>query len=321
MNNDILISVIVPIYNVEQFLSKCIQSIINQSYSRLEIILVDDGSTDDSPQICDEFKEKDKRIKVIHKKNGGLSDARNVGIEVASGEYIGFVDSDDYIDELMYEKLLNACIRNNSYISICGRNIVNIDNDILCQQFTVEKEVVYDGKTAIKKLLLWDSCDSAAWDKLYKKELFEDLKYPLGVWSEDYAVTSRIFAKADKIVHVGEALYYYVQREGSITKQGFSEKKYDTMKQVYSLTNFVKKIYAELDEECEYFVGNHLLNLMRCARLQKKSCNSRELYIKLYNECKKNITVFFRCPYFTFKDKIKYCIKLIILKVTIILKL
>lgn len=213
MNNDILISVIVPIYNVEQFLSKCIQSIINQSYSRLEIILVDDGSTDDSPQICDEFKEKDKRIKVIHKKNGGLSDARNVGIEVASGEYIGFVDSDDYIDELMYEKLLNACIRNNSYISICGRNIVNIDNDILCQQFTVEKEVVYDGKTAIKKLLLWDSCDSAAWDKLYKKELFEDLKYPLGVWSEDYAVTSRIFAKADKIVHVGEALYYYVQRE------------------------------------------------------------------------------------------------------------
>ena len=131
MNNDILISVIVPIYNVEQFLSKCIQSIINQSYSRLEIILVDDGSTDDSPQICDEFKEKDKRIKVIHKKNGGLSDARNVGIEVASGEYIGFVDSDDYIDELMYEKLLNACIRNNSYISICGRNIVNIDNDIL----------------------------------------------------------------------------------------------------------------------------------------------------------------------------------------------
>ena len=151
MNNDILISVIVPIYNVEQFLSKCIQSIINQSYSRLEIILVDDGSTDDSPQICDEFKEKDKRIKVIHKKNGGLSDARNVGIEVASGEYIGFVDSDDYIDELMYEKLLNACIRNNSYISICGRNIVNIDNDILCQQFTVEKEVVYDGKTAIKK--------------------------------------------------------------------------------------------------------------------------------------------------------------------------
>lgn len=133
MNNDILISVIVPIYNVEQFLSKCIQSIINQSYSRLEIILVDDGSTDDSPQICDEFKEKDKRIKVIHKKNGGLSDARNVGIEVASGEYIGFVDSDDYIDELMYEKLLNACIRNNSYISICGRNIVNIDNDILCQ--------------------------------------------------------------------------------------------------------------------------------------------------------------------------------------------
>ena len=87
------------------------------------------------------------------------------------------------------------------------------------------------------------------------------------------------------------------------------------------MTNFVKEIYAELDEECEYFVGNHLLNLMRCARLQKKSCNSRELYIKLYNECKKNITVFFRCPYFTFKDKIKYCIKLIILKVTIILKL
>ena len=171
---DELISIIIPVYKVEKYLEKCINSIIGQTYTNLQIILVDDGSPDNSGKICDKYAKKDSRVEVIHKSNGGLSEARNSGIERAKGKYIGFVDSDDYIKEDMYEVLYNLITRFQADVSICNlydvvgdeKNIRNINEGI--------KE--YNRIDILKEVLMDKNIQSYAWNKLYKKELFDNLK-------------------------------------------------------------------------------------------------------------------------------------------------
>lgn len=304
-----LISIIVPIYNVEEYLEDCIESILHQTYSNFELILVDDGSPDDCGKICDKYSKKDKRIKVLHKKNGGLSDARNAGIELAQGEYIGFVDSDDYAAPDMYEKLLEACLKYRADISMCGRYVVSEDKKIITEKFVLDNAIVYDDVTAIGKLLLWDSCDSAAWDKLYKKELFDAIRYPIGVMSEDYDVTCRLFAKAKKIIHIGKPRYYYVQRDGSITKQSFNRKRFETIYQVYNLIDFVKMSYPELINNARYFMIQHLVSLQRYSLL----CNDVEYIEEMRmtsRECEKNVGAAIKCTYLSFGEKVKYIVRI-----------
>ena len=166
-----LISVIVPIYKVEKYLNKCVQSILNQTYENLEIILVDDGSPDNCGKICDQLAQKDDRIVVIHKQNGGLSSARNAGIEIANGEYIGFVDSDDYVEKFMYELLLKSIKESNTMLSVCaiyytfenGEKIVKIKD---------EHDRVFDFKDAILEMNTYKLFDMGAWSKLYHRDLF-----------------------------------------------------------------------------------------------------------------------------------------------------
>lgn len=215
-SNKSLISVIIPFYNVEAYASKCIESVINQTYRNLEIILVDDGSPDNCGKIIDEYAKKDKRIKVIHKKNGGLSDARNKGIEVATGKYIGFVDSDDYIKEDMYEYLHNLIIDNDADIAICGVLDFYEDKELVIPN--VEEDIKnYNSVDAIKELLLDNSIRSHAWDKLYKRELFtKDCYYPKGKKMEDIATTYKLFEKAKKVVVSNVPKYYYLQRSNGI---------------------------------------------------------------------------------------------------------
>lgn len=194
-----LISVIVPIYNVEKYLNKCIESIINQSYSNLEIILVDDGSKDSSGIMCDSYILKDKRIKVIHKENGGLSDARNVGLDKAKGEYIVFIDSDDWIDEKMIEILYNIIKKNNSDISICDYFLA-YNEEIQTQKEDIEiinlsnieaLKTIYDKDLGV--------CMIVAWNKLYKRNLFkDDIRYPYGKIHEDEFTTYKLLYKAKK---------------------------------------------------------------------------------------------------------------------------
>ena len=212
-----LISVIVPVYNVESYIKRCIDSIINQSYNNLEIILVDDGSTDNSGNICDSYKKIDARIKVIHKKNGGLSSARNAGIEISNGDYIAFVDSDDFIDKEMYEDLHKNAKESGCKIVTCSYKYV-YDNDKIVNKHKKLYKKKYDFFEAIKEMNTYENFDMSACTKLFQKELFNEIRFPIGKLSEDYYIMYLLFEKAGSVYFISNDYYNYFQRVNSITK-------------------------------------------------------------------------------------------------------
>jgi len=236
------ISVIVPVFNVENYLEQCINSIINQTYKNIEVILVNDGSNDRSGSICDKYATKDTRIKVIHQVNAGLSNARNVGLDLAKGDFIGFVDSDDYIEEDMFEFLLKLALDNNADIAVCGtysKNKINkTDNE--------KRNYVYLSEEAIKVMLTETKFNTSAWDKLYKKELFINIKYPKGKIYEDLDTTYKLIHKANKIVYNSTPKYYYRVNPKSITNRSFSNKNLDFLEISFDMINFLKKEYPSV---------------------------------------------------------------------------
>ena len=203
-----LITVIVPVFNVEEYLSRCIESIIKQTYSNLEIILVNDGSTDNSPKICDAYAKLDDRLKVIHKKNGGLSEARNFGINRAKGRYIAFVDSDDYIEENMYEILHKEIVNYQADIAVCGRWIENGEEKR--ELYTLSDKMIMNSIQALKCYFKRKTIDPSACDKLFTRELFNNVTFPIDKIHEDIFVMDIILAKCNKIIHVGLPLYHYI---------------------------------------------------------------------------------------------------------------
>lgn len=209
-----LISVIVPVYNVQEYLTNCINSILNQSYKNIEIILVDDGSTDESSSICDSYVKKDNRIEVIHKENGGLSDARNIGIKSAKGKYITFVDSDDYLDENYVKALYILITENNSDIACSGMKKTDSLNDKIINKN--EKINIYNSIDAIKEILYQRNIDNSAPSKIFKKDLFENILFPVGYAFEDLDTMYKLFLQANKIVSTTNNYYLYYQRQGSI---------------------------------------------------------------------------------------------------------
>jgi len=213
-----LISIIVAIYNIEQYLDECIQSIINQTYDNLEIILVDDGSTDGSGTICDKYIEKDSRIRVVHKPNGGLSDARNAGIELANGSYIGFVDGDDTIHPQMYEILMGALLLTRTRIAACGfwRDDKDAPSSCIKKWKLANKVKLITGSQAL--IDIWKP-NVVAWNKLYDKTIFDTVRYPVGRLHEDEFVIHRILRQCSKIAIINCQLYHYRNREGSIISE------------------------------------------------------------------------------------------------------
>lgn len=207
MNND-LISIIVPVYNTSKFLSKCLNSIKKQSYQNIEVLIINDGSTDNSGKICEEFVALDERFKLINKPNGGLSSARNTGINLAKGKYIGFVDSDDSINNEMYKVLYQNALTYNADISICS--FYEEYPNGMTKRYEKEKPIeIFNNRTALKLILEDDKLHSFAWNKLFKIELFSDLRFPEGRIFEDTAFTYLLFEKANKTVKCTEPLYYY----------------------------------------------------------------------------------------------------------------
>lgn len=219
-----MISVIVPIYNVEQYLVRCIESIRNQTYNDLEIILVDDGSTDTSGEICDSYLSIDERIRVIHKKNGGLSDARNVGIDAATGDFIGFVDSDDYIHEKMYEVLYRNIELYQTDIAVCDFRSFD-DSKVDVNQVKLENIKVYRNEEIYSLLDGLDTKVVVAWNKLYRRRIFRTYRYELGRLHEDQWAIHHILYEANSIVFSDLMLYFYYVRNGSITKSDMNSKK------------------------------------------------------------------------------------------------
>lgn len=251
-----LISVIVPVYNVEKYLGKCVDSILAQTYENLEIILVEDGTKDGCGAICDAYAAQDPRVRVIHKENGGLSSARNAGMDIARGEYFGFVDSDDWIEPETYETLLNLAEKYDADL-VCGsRYDVAEPTGERTLGLHHEKEECISAMEMLGRVFVWDGCDSAAWDKLYRRHLFADIRYPLGMYSEDIAIFYKLMEKANRVALCPKPLYNYLHRENSITTAKLSEK-------TFHYPNHTEVIYP-------YICANHpqLKNQARFLRVR-----------------------------------------------------
>lgn len=303
-----LISVIVPIYNVENFLDECIKSIANQSYKNLEIILVDDGSTDNSSQICDAWKQTDDRVRVIHKENGGSSSSRNEGLNIAKGDYIGFVDSDDYISEFMFEELLNGLIKSDSKISYCNIYRVSANGSSwLMNPVTNEKKLnVYQTIDGI----FYGDIDTSVCTKLFEKSLFEEIRFPEGETNEEFSILLPIIDKAGGLYYTGKGLYYYRIRSGSVTNVSYMDEKHSDV--VYKNLNLIHKQMLNLNLPCEKSFSHFsvMCAYSRTLAMEKKYTLLSDKVKKDYNIYKKimykHFFVFMFSKRIKIKDKILY---------------
>ena len=291
-----LVSVIVPVYKVEHYIRQCIDSILKQTYRNLEIILVDDGSPDSCGSICGEYAEKDKRIKVYHKENGGLSDARNYGVARAKGEYLGFVDSDDWIEPDMYELLVNVAEKNNADIVTCG--IFNQHPNLTVAASDVEKAFDHE-PVALLKDMINGKIAFYAWNKLYRKTCFSDISFPRGHVFEDIATMHKLFMKASTVVCISKPLYHYrVNRKDSIN---------DT----YSMDNLTdywlahKARYDYFAQDARFNTDAQIMNKLKqyCAVAIARtwrwcfasSSQEREEYASFFKEMQEFVTSLFPC--------------------------
>lgn len=225
------ISVIIPIYNVEKYLEKCIDSVLAQTYRNIEIILVDDGSTDKCADICDSYLKKDSRVKVIHKVNGGLSSARNAGLDIAEGDFISFVDSDDFIEKEMLEKLYEALMEADADMAVCNFRWIDTNGARIAKQ---SKIVIHDG--ILDESAYWrkvyepnGSCYVVAWNKLYRRSIWEKLRYPEGKINEDEYVLHEILRVCNKVSCISYVGYNYIIREDSIMASKMKRANFDVL--------------------------------------------------------------------------------------------
>lgn len=287
MDQTTLISVIVPVYNVEEYLPRCVDSILAQTYRNLEVILVDDGTKDASDQICDEYAAKDPRIKVIHKENGGLSSARNAGINVARGEYFGFVDSDDWIEPEMYEQMLDLAKKHNVKLVCAGRYDFSSRRNEKTVGLCPEKEEVITGMELLGRTFTWDGCDSAAWDKLYHRDLFEEIRYPVGLVNEDVAIFYKIAEQVDRAAMCDKPLYNYYHRPGSITYSKLSEKSFHLIKHTAVIYPYIRENHPELTDQARYQRVRSLMSTVQSIDLAGEE--AQKSYGDCYRECRKEL--------------------------------
>ena len=288
MSRKDLISVIIPVYNVDKYLPKCIDSIINQTYKNLEIILIDDGSTDSSPKICDEYMNKDSRIIVIHKDNGGLSSARNKGIEVAKGNLICFIDSDDYLELNMLEELKNNMDKYDSDIACC--NFYDIKNEVSSLRIKKDTNIEFVSSEKEKFINIQNEYSPLtyyAWNKLYKKELFNNIKFPEGRLYEYTYILCDIFEKATKISFTLKPLYNYVYRSSSLGN-AFNLKHFDKIGSFNKKIEFFdsKKYYDLSNKEKKGKACELIRNL---AKMKLNKIKNKEVYEKYYEELIKTV--------------------------------
>jgi len=288
-----LVSIIIPVYNVQSFISECIESVIKQSYSNLEIILINDGSSDSSGTICEEYAQQDKRIKVIHKQNGGLSEARNLGLDKAQGAYISFVDSDDVIDANFIQVLISLLLNSEASIALCDYTLFSTNlpqsapNDDCFQLYTGHYmlENLYNKKWVPKNVI--------ACNKLYERSVWEELRYPKGLIHEDEYVIHHIYDQVDQVAYSPIPLYYYRQREASITKE-ISAKRIDDIVQLFN----VREVYFK-DRGYDLLVKeNRKAKFLNIAILAVTNRNE-----SLRDLLKQNLSTIIRLPNIPFKMK------------------
>ena len=299
-----LVSIIIPVYNVEKYLNRCIDSVIKQSYKNIEILLIDDGSTDESGIILDKYKKNDARIKVFHKKNEGLSSTRNYGLKKCSGEYVCFIDSDDFISKYMIETLLKNLLKTKSDISICGIKYF-YDGDKIDDKCSNEC-IEYNREEALLKMIDYNSSVAPnAVNKLDNRNLFSiDCLYPVGKLYEDMGVTAKLFSKCNKIVYTPDCYYYYVQRSDSITNESFREKDLDHIYMSKLLYNFIYENIKPLKNE--YYVY-HILNEISCCNkiFASNEKKHKDIITQTKNDIKHNFKLILKSNVYNFKKKMQ----------------
>ncbi len=280
------VSIVVPIYNVEKYLDKCINSVVNQTYKNIEILLIDDGSTDNSGKIAEKWTKKDDRITVYHKANGGLSDARNYGIKKANGNYICFIDSDDWVENNYIERLLLKICENDCDISICNP-IYDFEDSIskVKQKKNSKNNYIMNSEEAILQLNNFRYFDMSAWCKLYKIELFNNIKFPKGKYCEDFYIMYKLFDKANKIIYFNEYLYHYIQRKGSITNS--KNLRYDFIYAAYQQMIFVERKYPKLKNVVRSAYASSILTIYNKS-IENKILLKPDIKEKFITEVKNN---------------------------------
>lgn len=271
MNNP-LISVIVPVYKVEAYLEKCVNSIINQTYKNLEIILVDDGSPDKCGEMCDEFAKKDSRIRVFHKENGGQSSARNLGLDNMTGDYVGFVDSDDWIEANMYEHLYELISKNNAQIAACGLqcDYQNGKTVFVNKQYPIKTDTEFFSKLdALRELTIAEKITNSPCDKLFIRNVFDNIRMREGTVFEDFEIMPHCMEKAELVVYDPVPLYHYIMTEQSTTRGTFKKTRFIEAKISRNIVEYYKSNYPEL---YYYVLARHIeicLNLIQASSVTK----------------------------------------------------
>lgn len=286
-----LISVIIPVYNVEKYLDLCMQDVVSQDYKNIEIILVDDGAKDNSGAICDSWAKKDKRIMSLHKENGGLSDARNYGLKYTNGEWVTFIDSDDRLAPNYISELYKICEKNKCDISICDPVHIFPDKEWGYENSTAVR--VFSSDEAIEEMWYQKSFLVSAWGKLYKREFFDKVQFKKGIIFEDVQMMHKVFEQAKRIAYSPAKLYGYVHRENSITTQKFSVKDCGILDICQELIKFANSKSKELKEAAQayYTVG--------CFRVYLNAPRTEE-YTEYINQAKNGIEKYGRM---TLKNK------------------
>lgn len=304
---DAKISIIVAVYNIAEYLPRCMESLCSQTYENLEIILVDDGSSDESGRICDNYAKQDNRIIVIHKKNGGLSDARNAGLEAAAGDYIGFVDGDDWIEPDMYRAMLASCMENEAEIAICryrqiGEGAEQSEGTNRVVPLTREQalEIYICGH---EQYIIYNS----VWSKLFQRELISDISFPVGKKSEDIMFTTKTFCRAKKLVYLDTPYYNYVlDREDSIMNKGLAERRFQDEIPFWKeqIGYFYGADMKEMAEKAAYHFYRRMLFYFIDFRERKMKEAAEKLINQLLNE-KEEIKRIYRKEYVALGDKVR----------------
>lgn len=316
MKQNDLISIIVPVYNVEKYIENSINSILNQTYDNLEILLIDDGSTDTSGKLCDFYEKENKNIKVYHKKNGGLADARNYGLEHSTGKYVCFIDSDDFINKDMIKTLHNSIVEDESQIAAC--NFKNVDEKFNLDNYNqkidkINKHIFSKEEALTAMVNLNIGFAPNVCNKLFEKSLFtKDCYFPKGKLYEDMIVTTKILNKITRASYLDCELYYYLQRKNSITGS-FNEKELEHIEMSDEVLKFVTKNCNPVQN---HFITYHVIN---CISVINKMLKNNALDINVYNNTreflKNNKKIIFEDSNLSMKKKIQLYIFMLNIRV------
>lgn len=299
------ISVIVPVYNVEPYLCRCVDSILGQTYENLEVILVDDGSPDNSGAICDAYAQKDPRVRVIHQENGGLSAARNAGIDAATGAYLAFVDSDDYLEADAYERMLSAAKKFDVPVVVAGRWDVSGKTGEKALGLCPKVQEKISSEELVGRIFLWDGCDSSACDKLFASWLFETIRFPVGMVCEDLAVMYRLILQADSASLCPTPVYNYYHRPGSISgKNPVTDKTFHFPRHTAEIYPYIRENYPAIEPQARYLRLRSLVITLLILEKREEARHYRAEYRAARRELRKHTAFLLTSPYFGRQERL-----------------